>query len=356
VSVRDCDDQFLCWAAYSPTSKISARIWSWNEEDIIGENFFRKKIETSIQVRQSILEYSNAIRLVYAESDRMPGLIVDRYSDALVVQFLSAGAEYWKDCLVNICSELTGIVDIYERSDVDIRRLEGLEERTGKLRGKIPEERITIHEYGVNFLVDVLRGHKTGFYLDQRENRHKISSFASGKDVLDCFTYTGGFSITALSGGARSITAIDASGEAIKLALENIQINHLSSENVELIEGDVFHELRNMRDRGKSYDLIILDPPKFAPTQASIKHAARGYKDINLLALKLLRPHGHLVTFSCSGAIDADLFQKIIAGAALDAGISAVIIDRLHQANDHPVDLNFPEGAYLKGLILHKMG
>lgn len=356
VRVNDSEDHFLCWAAFSPLSKITARIWSWNQADKVNEEFLRKKIEDAIDVRHDILEYSNAMRLIYAESDGLPGLIVDRYDDVIVIQILSAGAEYWKDVIVEICSELTGAIDVYERSDVDIRRLEGLEERIGVLRGKGLKEKIVINEHGIKYQVDILGGHKTGFYLDQRENRRIVSEMGENKDVLDCFSYTGGFAISALIGGAKSLIAIDTSFDALKLARENVELNHMSGENVTWVESDVFYELRKMRDRGMSFDMIVLDPPKFAPTQASIKQASRGYKDINLLALKLLRPHGYLVTFSCSGAIDEILFQKIIAGAALDAGVKALIVDRLHQSSDHPVDINFPEGAYLKGLILYKSG
>jgi 23S rRNA (cytosine1962-C5)-methyltransferase len=356
VRVHNSDDHFLCWAAYSPSSQISARIWSWNEAETIDEDFFRIKLTNAIKIRREIGVYSDAVRFVHAESDGIPGLIVDQYAEILVIQFLSAGVEYWRDSIVNVSSDLLKISDIYERSDADVRRLEGLSERIGVLKGGTPPENVIIQENKCKYIVDVKRGHKTGFYLDQRENRQKLCDLSAGRDVLDCFSYTGAFSVKALVHGARSLTIIDSSTDALKIARQNILLNHLSDENIEFIDGDAFQELRVLRDRNKSFDLIILDPPKFAPTRTSISRASRGYKDINLLAFKLLRPGGFLITFSCSGVIDEALFQKIIADAALDAGVNAIVIDRLHQAHDHPVGLNFPEGAYLKGLLIYKVG
>ncbi len=241
---------------------------------------------------------------------------------------------------------------IYERSDVDVRRLEGLQERTGLIWGKEPPEWILVEEYGLQYWVDVRRGHKTGFYLDQRESRRRLRQMAQGSDVLDCFSYSGGFAINALFGDACAVTTVEASTEALRMAQANIDLNHLGSKNYTEFQGDVFQALRTFRDQRRQFDLIVLDPPKFAPTAAFAEKAARGYKDINLLALKLLRPGGLLFTFSCSGGIDMALFQKILAGAALDAGVQAVVVERLHQAQDHPVGLAFPEGEYLKGLVI----
>jgi 23S rRNA (cytosine1962-C5)-methyltransferase len=293
---------------------------------------------------------SNAYRLVYAESDGLPGLIVDRYGDMLVLQSLTAGCERWKEPLADILLEETGLSAIYERSDADVRALEGLPERTGLLRGNPPEKTV-ITEYGLRFTVDLCTGHKTGFYLDQRQNRLRVRALAQGRDVLDCFCYTGGFTVNALAGGARSVVAVDSSALALALGRENLSINGLKAEAVEWRAEDVFQDLRKFRDEGRSFDMIILDPPKFAPTAAQAEKASRGYKDINLLAFKLLRPGGLLVTFSCSGGIEAALFQKIVASAALDAGVEAQIVEHLSQGPDHPVALNFPEGAYLKGLV-----
>jgi 23S rRNA (cytosine1962-C5)-methyltransferase len=288
---------------------------------------------------------------VHAESDGLPGLIIDRYADYLVLQCLASGVEFWRETLVGILTDLTGIDNIYERSDVDVRRLEGLPPRTGVLYGEAPGDLIQIKENGIDFWVDLSGGHKTGFYLDQRENRNKVQILASGKQVLDCFSYTGGFSLNALVGGAKHVFAVDSSKGALSIFQKNLTLNKISKERVSLAVDDVFSILRKFRDQDQKFDLIILDPPKFAPSAKQAHKAARGYKDINLLGFKLLRPGGILVTFSCSGGVSPDLFQKIVAGAALDAGVDAQILERLHQGADHPVSLHYPEGAYLKGLV-----
>jgi 23S rRNA (cytosine1962-C5)-methyltransferase len=293
---------------------------------------------------------TDAYRLIYAESDGIPGLIVDRYDDVLVLQSLTAGSEYWKETFADLLLEETGLENIYERSDADVRDLEGLSTITGILRGA-PITQLPITEHGLRFLINFESGHKTGFYLDQRDNRQRVRALAEDKDVLDCFSYTGGFSVNALSGGAKSVLSVDSSGDALELCKENVALNDLPVDRHTTLKGDVFHVLRKFRDENRSFDMIILDPPKFAPTAAQAEKAARGYKDINLLAFKLLRPGGVLVTFSCSGGVDAALFQKIIAGSALDAGVEAQIVERLSQAADHPVSLHFPEGTYLKGLV-----
>jgi 23S rRNA (cytosine1962-C5)-methyltransferase len=297
---------------------------------------------------------SDACRLIHAESDGLPGLIVDHYADTLVLQSLTAGSEYWKETIADLLLEATGLTTIYERSDADVRELEGLPSKVGPLRGILPHSQITIIENGLKFYVNLETGHKTGFYLDQRFNRQRLRGLAEGRDVLDCFCYSGGFTVNALAGGAKSVLSVDASGDSLALCRENVSLNTLPADRHTTLEGDVFQLLRKFRDEARSFDLIILDPPKFAPTAAQAEKAARGYKDINLLAFKLLRPGGILVTFSCSGGIDADLFQKIIASAALDAGVDAQIVEHLSQAPDHPVALQFPEGAYLKGLVCRK--
>jgi 23S rRNA (cytosine1962-C5)-methyltransferase len=297
-------------------------------------------------------EHLNAYRLVYAESDELPGLIVDRYADLLVMQCLSAGAERWRETIADLLREIASVRDIYERSDADVRELEGLGSRCGVLRGAEPPTRLQIVEGALTYWVDIRQGHKTGFYLDQRHNRQRVLQLSNRREVLDCFSYTGGFALSSLAGGAQSIIAVESSSDAVALAKDNLALNRLSQDRLEWIENDVFSTLRKLRDRGEHFDLIVLDPPKFAPTGAQVERASRGYKDINLLAFKLLRPGGILVTFSCSGGISAELFQKIIFGAALDAGVEAQIIAHLFQGFDHPVALNFPEGAYLKGLVL----
>jgi len=270
-----------------------------------------------------------------------------------VRQCLSWGIERWRETLVEALVELTGLNCVYERSDVEVRALEGLKARSGPLRGGTPPERLKISEFGIDYWVDVQRGQKTGFYLDQRANRKTVRQLANGREVLDCFAYTGGFTLAALKGGAKKSLCIEASAEAIELGRENADLNEVNPGDVNWIQGNVFQEMRKLRDQGRSFDLVILDPPKFAATAAQAQRAARGYKDINLLGFKLLRPGGILATFSCSGGVDAGLFQKILSGAALDAGVEARIIQKLSQDCDHPVALNFPEGAYLKGLILY---
>ena len=389
LPVHSAQGEFLAWAAYNSGSQITARVWSWLEAEKIDANFFRRKTTCALTARKDLklAQLSNGMRLIHAESDGLPGLIVDQYGDVLVMQIGSAGAERWRDTCADILQELCNPVCIYERSDSDSRSLEGLELRNGILRGTLPDN-VEVMENGLHFKVDVAAGQKTGFYLDQRDNRALTETLARDKDVLNCFCYTGGFSLYALRGGAKSVLSIDASGDALRIAEENLARNgldvavstrcceasgagdaashsHLSVEpnslsrnanRAEWQEADVFLALRKLRDQGRSFDLIILDPPKFAPTAAFAEKAARGYKDINLLGFKLLRPGGILATYSCSGGISEDLFQKIIAGAALDAGVDAQIIHHLHASADHPVLLSFPEGAYLKGLVLRVAG
>lgn len=354
VQVLDANGQFLGWGAFSPASQIRVRIWSWQRDEAIDADFFRRRLESALALRRmlAIEQHSDAYRLVHAESDGLPGLIVDRYGETLVMQVLSSGVERWRETLADLLVELTGVERIFERSDADVRKLEELPERSCALRGLAPPERTQFHENGLNFWVDVTGGHKTGHYLDQRDNRKRLRELAGGRTLLDCFCYTGGFLVNALAGGAAAVTAVDVSADALALARDNVRLNALPESEVEFVEGDVFSVLRGYRDRRRSFDAIVLDPPKFAPTAAHVEQAARGYKDINLLAFKLLNPGGLLFTFSCSGGISADLFGKIVAGAALDAGVQARVLERMFQSPDHPVALNFPEGAYLKGLVI----
>ncbi len=356
VAVLSARGEFLAWAAYSSQSQIRLRVWTWKREATVDAGLLRRRLGAAIIARQELIPpgVTNAVRLVHGESDGVPGLIVDRYAGMLVMQVLSSGAERWREEIADLLVELSPGIGLYERSDVDVRGLEGLPERACPVRGEPPPERILITENGLKFWVGVATGHKTGFYLDQRANRLRVRELAAGKKVLDCFSYTGGFAVNALAGGAHSVLAVDSSGAALRAGQENVVLNGLPQEKAEWLEGDVFQALRAFRDQGRSFDLIILDPPKFAPTSAQAQRAARGYKDINLLAFKLLRPGGLLVTFSCSGGISLELFQKIVAGAALDAGVEAQIVETLHQGVDHPVSLNFPEGAYLKGLVVLK--
>ncbi len=350
VAVRSADGVFLAVAAYSPHSQIRARVWSWAERDVDAA-FIRARVEEAAAARRAlgIEQASDALRLVHAEADGLPGVMVDRYGDTAVAQILSAGAERWRDVIFDTLASVPGVERVWERSDADVRELEGLKPRTGLVRGSPLAGDLIIREHGLAFKVQIDAGHKTGFYLDQRDNRLLLRALSQGRHVLDCFSYSGAFSLNALAGGAASVTAVESSALALEAARANASLNQ--RENVEWIEGDVFQTLRRMRDQGRRFDVIVLDPPKLAPTAAHAERASRAYKDINLFAFKMLNPGGCVMTFSCSGGISPDLFQKIVAGAALDAGVDARIERWLHAAPDHPVALHFPESEYLKGLI-----
>lgn len=353
VEIFSAEGQWLATGAYSSQSQILVRVWSFQQEEVIEPEFFKNRIKKCISLRERLFGASptNAYRLINAESDGLPGLIVDRYGDFAVCQFLSAGADFWKATIAQFIMELLPLKGIFDRSDEDVRLKEGLPPQMGVLSGETPPDLIEIEENSLRFWVDVKEGHKTGFYLDQRDNRTFLSRFVTKKDVLNCFSYTGGFGIAALKGGAKSLINIDSSADALRIARQNIELNGLDTTRSEQIIGDVFQILRRFRDEGRQFDVIVLDPPKFASALNQVDKAARGYKDINWLAFKILRSGGILFTFSCSAHIKPPLFQKIVADAAVDAGRDARIIQFLSQAPDHPIALNFPEGHYLKGLI-----
>ena len=353
VQIFTSDKKLIGLGSYSPSSQIRIRVWSFNPEEKIDADFFRRKISLAYSLRKKTIDTSktNTYRIINSESDGLPGLIVDRYADFLVCQFLSSGTEFYKKLIINILADVLKPVGIFERSDVEVRTKEGLQPTQGLLNGIIPEDLIEVQENRFKFLVDVKGGHKTGFYLDQRDNRALVSEFSKGINVLNCFSYTGGFSVYALAAGANKVTQIEASSSAIELSSKNIELNNIDTSLIENINGDVFEVLRKFRDERKTFDLIILDPPKFTESASQIQKASRGYKDINLLAIKLLNPGGILFTFSCSGHISPELFQKIVSDAALDSGREVKLIKQLTQSSDHPVALNFPEGLYLKGLI-----
>jgi 23S rRNA (cytosine1962-C5)-methyltransferase len=354
IAVRSAKGEFLAWAAFSPHSQIRGRVWSFDKDEQIGEPFFRRRLQEAIAFRQGLglLDgQESACRLVNAESDGLPGVVVDRYGPYLVCQFLAAGAERWKAVIVEELLALLTPAGIYERSDTDSRTKEGLKPATGILAGQIPDAPVEIIEDGRRYLVDIRQGHKTGFYLDQRDNRTLVQSYAARAEVLNCFCYTGGFGVAAVRGGARSVINVDTSGPALELARRNIGLNDPGPAAVEFVEADVFALLRQYRNEGRQFDCIVLDPPKFVDSTQHLNRAARGYKDINLLAFRLLKPGGRLFTFSCSGLVEPSLFQKIVADAALDAKREGRIIRRLDQAVDHPTALAFPEGTYLKGLL-----
>ncbi|MBM4228920.1 MAG: class I SAM-dependent rRNA methyltransferase [Gammaproteobacteria bacterium] len=356
VCVQSADGRFLAWGAYSAASQIVARLWSFEESRPLDETLVQQLVMRAVAARHRHFPQAQALRLINAESDGLPGVVCDRYGEQLVLQLTSAGAVALREVLVQALAEATGCEAVHERSDGEVMALEGLETRNGTLRGPPPTVPLTITESDLRFEVNVGEGQKTGFFLDQRDNRALVRHYSHNAEVLDCFCYTGGFTLNALAGGAHGVTAIDASEQALALAQTQVGLNGMNAERVDFIEDDVFKRLRKLRDQARAFDLIVLDPPKFAPTAAMAERAARGYKDINLLALKLLKPGGLLFTFSCSGGISRDLFQKIIAGAASDAGLPAQIVKGLGPAADHPVALAFPEGDYLKGLLVQIPG
>ncbi|KVS98385.1 class I SAM-dependent rRNA methyltransferase [Burkholderia ubonensis] len=361
VIVRAHDGRFLARGAYSPHSQIRVRVWSFDENEPIDHAFFKRRVQRAVAHRNTMVSGTGAVRLVFGEADGLPGLIVDHYVEdsgaasprgQLVCQFMAAGVEAWKDAIVAALVGATGCPNVYERSDVSIREKEGLEQTTGVLAGDPPPATLITNENGVRYHVDVPNGHKTGFYVDQRDNRALVTQYANGRDVLNCFCYTGGFSLAALKGGAARVVSIDSSGDALALAQQNVVANGFDPARASWLDADAFKTLRRLVDEGERFDLVVLDPPKFAPTRDSVDRAARAYKDINLSGFKLLRPGGLLFTYSCSGAIDMDLFQKIVAGAAADAKVDARILKRLGAGVDHPLLSAFPEGEYLKGLLL----
>ncbi|MCU0595859.1 MAG: class I SAM-dependent methyltransferase, partial [Desulfobacterota bacterium] len=352
VEILSSGRDFLGFGAYSPNSQIRVRVWTFLKDQPIDPSFFRARIEKAIQSRASYLTAGkNACRLINAESDGLPGLVVDKYAEFLVCQFLSAGSEFWKEAIFLQLQQILSPTGIYERSDVDARLKEGLEMRTGVLWGESPPDLLEIQEGPCRFLVDIGKGHKTGFYLDQRGNREIVADYARGRSVLNCFAYTGGFGIWALRGGAESVTDVESSPGALELSGRHVELNGCDPGRVDRVPGDVFVVLRELRNAGNRFDLIILDPPKFVDSRNQMLKGTRGYKDINLLAFKLLNPGGLLFTFSCSGLVAPDLFHKIVADAALDAGREGQILRTLTQSPDHPTALSFPEGAYLKGLV-----
>ena len=356
VRVESHAGEFLAWGAYSPSSMFRVRAWSFDESERIDAAFFERRLRRAIALRARLCIASDGQRLVHGEADGLPGLIVDRYGDTLSAQFLSAGAERWRAVIADALLATTGLVRLYERSDASVRAREGLDIRVGWLRGEGATE-LLITEHGWTLAVDVATGHKTGYYLDQRENRRRFAELVRQlgyRSVFNGYSYTGGFSVAALAGGATQVLSVDSSGPALALARDNIVRNGFELAGCEFADADVNATLRQALAEGRSFDAIVLDPPKFAPTAAHAERAARAYKDINRLALQLLAPGGLLLTFSCSGGVNADLFHKIVAGAGLDAGVNAAILQRLEASSDHPTMVEFPEGEYLKGLALLK--
>ena len=354
VQVISSQNQVLGLGSYSPHSQIRVRMWTYDPGQSFDKHFFSDHIKEAINLRESlgIPKLTSAYRIISAEADALPGLIVDRYQDILVCQFLSAGVEFSKSIVLENLKLLSGVKTIYERSDAEVRKKEGLRPCCGLLWGDEPPDLVEIQEHGIKFYVDIKKGHKTGFYLDQRENRQLVRAICTGKKVLNCFAYTGGFGIAALKGGAAHVSNVEDTAGPSELINKNVELNHLNQQDCTNIKADVFQLLRQYEKEGKFFDIIILDPPKFADARAHLSGASRGYKDINLLAFKLLRPGGQLFTFSCSGLIKMDLFQKIVSDAAIDSGRDVRIVRWLGQSPDHPVKLHIPETSYLKGLCV----
>ncbi|EKZ9056855.1 class I SAM-dependent methyltransferase [Vibrio vulnificus] len=352
VDVYGHDGKWLAKAAYSPESQIRARVWSFEKQDI-NRAFFVKRIQDAQLLREDVIERDGltGYRLIAAESDGMPGVTIDRYQNFFVCQLLSAGAEHQKQNIVDALIEVFPDCNVYERSDVSVRKKEGLQETTGVLHGEMPPKSVVIEENGVKISVDIVGGHKTGFYLDQRDSRQQAMKYVKDKEVLNCFSYTGGFGLYALKGGAKRVINADVSQPALDTAKFNAELNafDISKKRAVFLNADVFKLLREYRDQGTKFDVVIMDPPKFAESKAQLNGACRGYKDINMLAMQILNPGGTLLTYSCSGLMDQVLFQKIIADAAVDAGRSVKFVERFEQAADHPTDTAYPEGFYLKG-------
>lgn len=353
VDVVSDKGEFLGRAAYSPHSQIRARVWTFDPAVDIDSDFFKQRIVAAQTARNVLVgQQTNAYRLIAGESDGLPGVTIDRYVDTLVCQLLTAGAMYHQETLFAVLAELYPECTVYERSDVDVRKKEGLPLTTGDRVGEAPTQPITITEHGLKLNVDVISGHKTGYYLDQRDARKAIQTYATGKRVLNCFAYTGGFGLYAAAAGAKEVVNVDVSQSALDTSVTNLALNGLEQANVKHVKADVFEQLRTYAEQGETFDVIVLDPPKFVDSKASLNRACRGYKDINRLAAKILAPGGVLLTFSCSGLLSAELFQKVVADACLDANRDLQIVAWTQQSADHPVHIHYPEGWYLKGLIL----
>lgn len=361
VTVMSDSGKFIGRAAFSPNSQIRARLWSWDEHEPIDHAFFKRKVSMAIEHRRRWIKNTTAIRLIFGEADGLPGLVVDQYEDTLVVQFLSAGVEFWKEALIDILKQQTGCARIYERSDAAVRDREGLPQSKGLIWGDQPEGPITATENGIRYIIDVLEGHKTGFYIDQRDNRGLVAELSKGKRVLNMFSYTGGFSLAALKGGAVEVTSVDSSGSALDLAKQQAQLNGFDESKAQWVDADAFDTLRQYRTEGRKFDVIVLDPPKFAPSAQHLPRAKRAYKDINRTAMQLLEPGGLLLTFSCSGAMNLELFEDVVTGAAMEASTHLNdlrggfrVLKILSSGLDHPKLASFPEGDYLKGLLLER--
>ncbi|AIM21300.1 TPA: 23S rRNA (cytosine(1962)-C(5))-methyltransferase RlmI [Serratia marcescens] len=357
IDILDSQGKWLARGAYSPESQIRARVWTFQQDEEINIDFFIRRLQQAQSWRDWVAQRDglDGYRLIAGESDGLPGITIDRFQNFLVLQLLSAGAEYQRPALLSALQHCYPECSIYDRSDVAVRKKEGLPLAQGPVLGDLPPELLPITEHGMKLLVDIQQGHKTGFYLDQRDSRLAARNYSAGRRVLNCFSYTGAFAVSALMGGCAQVISVDTSQAALDIARQNVELNKLDLNKAEFVRDDVFQLLRNYRAQGEKFDLIIMDPPKFVENKNQLASACRGYKDINMLALQLLNPGGILLSFSCSGLMPTDLFQKILADAAVDAGRDVQFIEQFRQAADHPVIATYPEGLYLKGFACRVM-
>ncbi|MEL5640767.1 23S rRNA (cytosine(1962)-C(5))-methyltransferase RlmI [Serratia bockelmannii] len=357
IDILDSQGKWLARGAYSPESQIRARVWTFQQDEEINIDFFIRRLQQAQSWRDWVAQRDglDGYRLIAGESDGLPGITIDRFQNFLVLQLLSAGAEYQRPALLSALQHCYPECSIYDRSDVAVRKKEGLPLAQGPVLGDLPPELLPITEHGMKLLVDIQQGHKTGFYLDQRDSRLAARNYSAGRRVLNCFSYTGAFAVSALMGGCEQVISVDTSQAALDIAKQNVELNKLDLNKAEFVRDDVFQLLRNYRAQGEKFDLIIMDPPKFVENKNQLASACRGYKDINMLALQLLNPGGILLSFSCSGLMPTDLFQKILADAAVDAGRDVQFIEQFRQAADHPVIATYPEGLYLKGFACRVM-
>ncbi|CCJ91726.1 LSU m5C1962 methyltransferase RlmI [Cronobacter turicensis 564] len=357
IDIVDHQGKWLARAALSPASQIRARVWTFDPNETIDIAFFTRRLNQAQEWRDWLAKKDglDSYRLIAGESDGLPGVTIDRFGNFLVLQLLSAGAEYQRPALVSALQACYPECSIYDRSDVAVRKKEGMELAQGPVSGELPPDLLAIEEHGMKLLVDIKGGHKTGYYLDQRDSRFATRRYVEDKRVLNCFSYTGGFAVSALMGGCRQVISVDTSQDALDVAKQNVELNQLDLSKAEFVRDDVFKLLRKYRDQGETFDVIVMDPPKFVENKSQLHGACRGYKDINMLAIQLLNPGGILLTFSCSGLMTTDLFQKIVADAATDAGRDVQFIEQFRQAADHPVIASYPEGLYLKGFACRVM-
>ncbi|RZF59468.1 class I SAM-dependent rRNA methyltransferase [Sphingobacterium corticibacterium] len=353
VKVFNVDKEFVAYGVYNAHSRVAVRLLEWNQEFPIDERWWRHRIQRAVALRTHLLtDQNDTVRLVFAEADFLPGLIVDKYGDFLSVQIHSSGIEAVKTIIVDELVQLLQPKGIYERSDLNARQHEGLPDANGLLYGEKPSDFVDVIENGIRYQINIIEGQKSGFYCDQRDNRSLTAQYVKGKRVLDCFCYTGGFTLNALKSGASAVVSVDSSALAIETLQKNLVFNKLDAAVHSTVQADVNKYLRQLGEEGEKFDVIILDPPKYAPSRSALDKAARAYKDLNRRALLLLESGGLLATFSCSGAMDIDTFKQVVAWAALDAAKEIQFIRQFSQPEDHPVRASFPEGEYLKGLLV----